>query len=185
MLPEEVFHSTISALHFAAHRHRDQRRKDQPQSPYINHLIHVLDLLWKVGGVRDRDVLLAAVLHDVLEDTETMPEEIATQFGENVSHLVQEVTDDKTLPRAERKRLQIDKALTISLGAKLIKLADKISNVHDIGYSPPTWPLHRKIEYVQWSRNVIAGLRGTNVALEALFDQTANEVEMLLKSESP
>lgn len=185
MLPEEIFHSMIGALHFAALRHRDQRRKDPPQSPYINHLIHVLDILWNVGEIRDRDVLIAAVLHDTLEDTNTMPEEISAHFGENVCHLVQEVTDDKSLPKAERKRLQIEHAPTLSLGAKLIKLADKINNLHDVGYSPPDWPPQRKLEYLQWSRDVVAALRGTHPALEALFDQTANEVEMLLKTSTP
>ena len=185
MLPEEMFHSMLDALHFAARRHRDQRRKDQAESPYINRLIHVLDLLWKVGGVRDRDVLLAAVLHDALEDTETMPEEIAANFGENVCHLVQEVTDDKSRPKHERKQLQIDTAPTKSLGAKLIKLADKISNVHDVGYSPPkNWPLERQLDYVNWAKQVVEGLRGANDALEQLFDQTAQEVEQLIQSRS-
>jgi guanosine-3',5'-bis(diphosphate) 3'-pyrophosphohydrolase len=172
----------LSALHFAAIKHRDQRRKDSAQSPYINHPIQVVNLLWEVGGVRDESTLVAAILHDTIEDTVTSPEEIHALFGEEALALVLEVTDDKSLPKAERKRLQIEHAPHISPGARLIKLADKISNLTDILYSPPTdWSLQRKQEYLLWTEQVVAGLRGVNPALEARYDETLAAGKHILK----
>ena len=162
----------LEALHFSADKHRNQRRKDQAQSPYINHPIEVARVLWKVGNVRDVDVLTAAVLHDTIEDTKTSPQEIADTFGEAVLALVVEVTDDKSLPKAERKRLQIENAAHKSTGAKLIKLVDKTCNVRDIVSSPPAdWSLERRREYLIWTERVVAGLRGVNEALENYYDE--------------
>ena len=161
----------LQALVFAAHKHRDHRRKDPDHSPYINHLIDVADLLYRVGGVRDTNLLAAAVLHDAIEDTHTSPEEIRTAFGQPVLDLVLEVTDDKSLPKAERKRLQVEHAPNRSLPAKQLKLADKISNVRDIlSNPPPDWPAERCQEYLDWARQVVDGVRGANPALEAEFD---------------
>lgn len=163
----------LSALHFSSIKHRDQRRKDAAQSPYINHPIQVVQTLWDVGGVRDESTLVAAILHDTIEDTATSPEEIRARFGEQVLTLVLEVTDDKSLPQLERKRLQIEHAPHLSPGAKLIKLADKLSNLTDVLHAPPTdWSLQRKQEYLRWTEQVVAGLRGTNPALEQKYDET-------------
>lgn len=163
----------LSAIQFAATKHRDQRRKDVPQSPYINHPVQVANLLWDVGGVRDESTLVAAILHDTIEDTATSPEEIRACFGEQVLTLVLEVTDDRTLPSVERKRLQIEHAPHLSTGAKLIKLGDKLANLTDILHSPPTnWTLERKQEYMLWTAQVVSGLRGTNSALEQKYDET-------------
>ncbi|MFL7870366.1 MAG: HD domain-containing protein, partial [Anaerolineales bacterium] len=134
----------FEAIRFAADKHRDQRRRDGAKSPYINHPIEVVQLLWKVGEVRDMNVLLAAILHDTVEDTDTRPEEISDRFGDEVRSLVLEVTDDKSLPKARRKRLQIEHAPHISFGAKLIKLADKSCNVRNLISMPPEdWSLER------------------------------------------
>jgi len=171
----------LEALRFSAEKHRNQRRKDNEKSPYINHPIEVTQLLWEVGGVRDVDVLLAAILHDTVEDTETRPEEISGRFGENVLSLVMEVTDDKSLPKQERKRLQIEHALHKSDGAKLIKLADKSCNVRNLVTMPPAdWSLERRQEYLLWSEKVVAGLRGTNAALEEYYDHELSSGKMLL-----
>jgi GTP diphosphokinase / guanosine-3',5'-bis(diphosphate) 3'-diphosphatase len=171
----------IRALRFSADKHRYQRRKDQAQSPYINHPIEVAQLLWEVGGVREVGVLLAALLHDTIEDTQTRPEEIRNLFGEQVLSLVLEVTDDKTLPKAERKRLQIEDAPRKSTGAKLIKLADKSCNVRDLAGSPPKdWSLERRREYLLWTERVVAGLSGTNPALEAYYESELRSGKMLL-----
>jgi guanosine-3',5'-bis(diphosphate) 3'-pyrophosphohydrolase len=162
----------LSAIHFSADRHRPQRRKDTLKSPYINHPIEVAELLWRVGGIRDQAVLLAAILHDTLEDTETSPEEIRNLFGEEVLGIVLECTDDKNLPYPDRKRLQIETASHKSDKARLVKLADKICNIHDLNQSPPRWwPKIQKQEYLLWSEKVVAGLRGVNQALETLYDQ--------------
>jgi guanosine-3',5'-bis(diphosphate) 3'-pyrophosphohydrolase len=167
-IPGEV----LRALVFAAHKHRDQRRKDAERSPYINHPIEVVELLWRVGGVRDGVTLTAAALHDTVEDTGTHPDEIEAIFGIEVRDLVLEVSDDKALPKAERKRLQIEHAPHISARAKMLKLADKITNVRDVLARPPAdWSQQRRVEYIRWAEDVVAGLRGTNPALEAEFDR--------------
>lgn len=162
----------LDAACFAADRHRAQRRKDADASPYINHPLALADILAREGGVEDARVLAAALLHDTVEDTETSIEEIETRFGKRVATIVAEVTDDKSLPKAERKRLQVVKAASKSTGAKLVKLADKISNLRDICTAPPAdWSEARKAEYFQWAREVVAGLRGVNPHLESAFDQ--------------
>lgn len=169
-IPGEVFR----ALVFAAAKHRDQRRKDAERSPYINHPLEVVELLWRVGGVRDVVTLTAAALHDTVEDTGTRPEEIEALFGAAVRDLVLEVSDDKSLPKEVRKRLQVEHAAHKSTRAKMLKLADKITNVRDMLLKPPDdWPEQRRVEYVQWARDVVAGLRGANPALEAEFDRVA------------
>jgi guanosine-3',5'-bis(diphosphate) 3'-pyrophosphohydrolase len=171
----------LEAVRFAAEKHRNQRRKDTEQSPYINHPIEVTQLLWKVGEVRDAEVLLAAILHDTIEDTETRPEEIQERFGENVLSLVMEVTDDKNLPKSERKRLQIVNAPHKSYGAKLIKIADKACNVRNLVTMPPEdWSLKRKQDYLLWGEKVVAGLRGTNAALEEYYDHELSSGKALL-----
>lgn len=158
-------------MRFSAEKHRLQRRKGLEASPYINHPIHVAETLWEVGGIRDIVVIIAALLHDTLEDTDTTHEEIQTLFGNDVLQVILEVTDDKTLPKMERKRLQIENAPHKSIRAKQLKLADKICNVYDITYAPPhNWSLQRRQEYITWSEQVVAGLRGTNAALEAYYD---------------
>lgn len=166
------FHLVFKALQFSADKHRHQRRKDKDKSPYINHPIDVAELLWGVGQVRDVQVIIAGILHDTLEDTETTADEIRTAFGETVLSFVQEVTDDKSLPKEMRKRHQIEHAPHKSIGAKQIKLADKISNIRDLACSPPAnWPLQRRRDYLTWAEQVVAGLRGANPELENHFDQ--------------
>ena len=161
----------LDAVAFAAHKHRNQRRKDAEASPYINHPIALASLL-KREGVDDVAVLCAALLHDTIEDTNTTADELRVAFGEVVTSVVLEVTDDKTLDKAERKRLQVMHAHALSKRAKLVKLADKICNVYDMVAAPPTkWTLERKREYLEWSKAVVDGLRGTHAGLETIFDE--------------
>jgi (p)ppGpp synthase/HD superfamily hydrolase len=163
----------LEALYFAASKHRDQRRKGSERSPYVNHLVEVAHLLVGVGGIDDVETLQAAALHDVVEDTPTSPEEIEARFGAVVRRIVEEVSDDKTLPQSERKRLQVEKAPNLSRQAQVIKIADKISNVRAIIALPPEdWTLARRIDYVDWAEQVVAGCRGINAPLEALHAQT-------------
>ena len=162
----------LHALAFAAHKHRDQRRKGADASPYINHPIAVANVLVNEGGVRDTDVLCAALLHDTLEDTLTSAAELLTEFGPAITAIVREVSDDRTLPRETRKRLQIEHAPSLSRAAKLVKLSDKICNLRDIDVTPPRdWAVERKQRYYDWAREVVDGLRGVNPALEAAFDE--------------
>ncbi len=162
----------LKALHFASIKHKDQRRKDEEASPYINHPIEVAELLARVGQVTDLVVLQSAILHDTIEDTQTTAEEIEELFGAEVRSVVQEVTDDKSLPKDVRKQLQIEHAPHISTRAKLVKLADKISNVRAIQQTPPAnWTLQRRSAYLDWTEQVVEGLRGCNFHLEELYDQ--------------
>lgn len=162
----------LRATHFAAEKHRHQRRKDADASPYVNHPIEVAQVLASVGQVGDVTTLVAAVLHDTIEDTETKAEEIEELFGAEVRTLVEEVTDDKRLPKTERKRLQVEHASQASCRAKMIKMADKLCNVLDVTLRPPAdWSSERRREYLDWSDRVVAGCRGCNEPLEQKYDE--------------
>jgi guanosine-3',5'-bis(diphosphate) 3'-pyrophosphohydrolase len=162
----------IAAAAFAAHKHRDQRRKGAEASPYINHPLMVANVLANEGAVDDVTTLVAALLHDTIEDTQTTGEEIAAAFGPEAAAVVLEVTDDKRLSKDERKRHQVLHAAKISERAKLVKLADKICNLRDLSSSPPAdWPLQRRREYFEWAHAVVAHLRGASPPLAALFDR--------------
>lgn len=166
----------LRAVLFSAHKHRGQRRKDEDASPYINHPIEVAELIANIGGVSDLSTLMAAILHDTVEDTGSTFAELEEAFGHEVRLLVEEVTDDQRLPKEERKRLQIVRAQQLSEGAKQIKIADKICNVRDVTYNPPPkWPLERRREYFQWAAKVVEGCRGSNFDLERRFDEVLQE----------
>lgn len=170
----------VRAVAFAADKHRNQRRKDADASPYINHPIALANVLANEGGVHDAKVLCAAVLHDTIEDTETTADELLTLFGPKVTAIVLEVTDDKSLEKHVRKQRQVDHAPHISNEAKLVKLADKISNLRDILAAPPAdWSQQRKQAYFDWAARVVAGVRGVHPGLEAVFERLrARQVEL-------
>jgi guanosine-3',5'-bis(diphosphate) 3'-pyrophosphohydrolase len=162
----------LQAVQFAARKHKDQRRKDAASSPYINHPLSLASILREEGKVDDVRVIVAALLHDTIEDTDTDYDEIRGQFGDEVAEIVAEVTDTKWLKKTSRKRLQISKAARASNCAKLVKLADKIANLRDIVASPPSeWSLERKREYFDWAKQVVDQIRGANAQLERRFDQ--------------
>jgi GTP diphosphokinase / guanosine-3',5'-bis(diphosphate) 3'-diphosphatase len=168
----------LKAASFAAKKHIDQKRKGDSASPYINHPLEVANLLANKGDVDDYEVLIAALLHDTIEDTDTTKEEITEIFGEKVCGFVLEVTDDKSLPKAERKQKQIEHAPHLSDGAKQIKLGDKISNITDVMNDPPAgWSKERRLEYIEWGEKVVAGLRGANPALENQFDELVKKAK--------
>lgn len=157
----------LEAALFAAEKHRHQRRKDHAATPYINHPLGVAKILCE-AGIEDVDVLVAALLHDTVEDTETTPSELAERFGPRVASLVAEVTDDKSLPKTERKRLQVATAAGKSEGARLIKIADKIANLRDLADHPPAWDDERMEAYRGFSAEVIAEAAGVSAALDAM-----------------
>ena len=162
----------LKAAHFSAQKHSTQRRKDENASPYINHPISVALAIAQIGGVDDPEILAAALLHDTLEDTETTPEELEDEFGKKVCEFVLDVTDDKTLPKDERKRRQIEHAKKISNGAALIKLGDKISNVTDVINNPPEdWDNNRRKEYLDWAEKVIENCPKVNDKMENKFQE--------------
>ena len=174
----------LRAVKFSADKHRKQRRKGVEELPYINHPIAVAETLWRVGEVRDLSVIVAGLLHDTVEDTDTTPAEIETLFGGQIRALVEEVTDNKSLEKAERKRLQIEHAPRLSKGAKQIKLADKIANIYDVAFAPPPdWQRERRVEYLSWADQVVAGLRGCNARLEENYDTVMKSARMKLDEE--
>jgi guanosine-3',5'-bis(diphosphate) 3'-pyrophosphohydrolase len=160
----------LEAIAFAAAKHRDQRRKDPEASPYINHPIALAHLLATTGGVDDMVVLQAAILHDTMEDTQTVYTELLDRFGKEVADVVAEVTDDKSLPKEQRKELQVTHAPHASRQAALVKLADKICNLRDIAASPPSgWSLQRQRDYFDWAKRVVDRLPPVSDPLSAAF----------------
>jgi len=161
----------LTVIDFAARKHRDQRRLDKENTPYINHPIGVANILCTEGGITELKVLQAAILHDTVEDTETTIDEIEVNFGPEIRSIVAEVTDDKSLPKMERKRLQVLNAPNKSREAKLVKLADKLYNLRDLKRcTPQGWDEERVEGYYRWAYKVVNGLRGTNKSLEDQLD---------------
>lgn len=168
--------SVLQALDFAARKHAGQRRKGSAMEPYVNHLIEVACLLAEATHGQDLTLILAALLHDTLEDTGTTCDELTDTFGEEVCNLVLEVSDDKSLRKQVRKHLQVVSTPHKTIEAKMLKLADKTSNLRSVVSSPPVgWDLARKLEYFEWARKVVESCRGVNPELEAAFDQAYQE----------
>jgi guanosine-3',5'-bis(diphosphate) 3'-pyrophosphohydrolase len=165
----------IDAILFAAGSHAGQLRKDCV-TPYINHPIEVMHLLVYTGGIEDPEILMAAVLHDVIEDTSSTAEDIAERFGKKVASIVLELTDDTTLPKEKRKQLQLQHAGKLSQAARLIRISDKICNVYDMLYAPPgDWDIRRRLEYLEWANAVVKKIPGTNQGLESHFEELIQE----------
>jgi GTP diphosphokinase / guanosine-3',5'-bis(diphosphate) 3'-diphosphatase len=159
------------ALDYAAKKHVGQRRKGVAQEPYINHLAEVAYLLAEATGGSDTNLIIAGLLHDCIEDQGVTHAELVELFGDDVADLVRDVTDDKTLLKAERKRLQVEHTPHKSDRVKMLKIADKTSNLHALAVSPPSgWDAQRIRDYYAWARAVVAGCRGVNAFLEAKFD---------------
>ncbi|EGF79942.1 hypothetical protein BATDEDRAFT_89127 [Batrachochytrium dendrobatidis JAM81] len=170
----------LECINFAAIKHSSQRRKDPTKTPYINHPIGVAYILYYEGNVEDLPTLLAAVLHDTVEDTETSFEEITAKFGSEVCEIVMACTDDKTLPSKDRKRLQVETAPHKSDKAKLVKMADKIYNLRDLmRVLPMGWTQQRANEYFAWAKQVTDGCRGVNAKLDAILNDIYKKQEAL------
>lgn len=164
--------SVLDALSYAVKAHGCQRRKGGAGEPYIAHLIETARLLQQVGGITDTTVIVAAILHDTVEDTRITLSNLRDHFGERVTGIVGEVTDDTNLSKHERRIQQVEHASALSHEARLIKLADKLSNIGSILDSPPIgWSVSERLAYVNWGKDVIDRIRGTNDALEAAFDE--------------
>jgi guanosine-3',5'-bis(diphosphate) 3'-pyrophosphohydrolase len=180
---EQEKHNLLSllfkALAFSAEKHTKQRRKDIDKTPYINHPISLANILAQ-RWVIDENVLCAAILHDTIEDTETTVEELQEHFGEKITSIVLEVTDDKSLEKSVRKQKQVEHAASISHEAKLVKLADKIANITDIINTPPVdWSSDRKKEYFDWAKAVVDNLRGSHQGLEKDFDELIHKAKIV------
>ena len=173
-------HDVLKAAHFAAEKHSGQRRKGATAEPYINHPLEVAELVSGALAEPDTNLVIAALLHDTIEDAGVTKEELEQAFGADVAELVAELTDDKTLPKAERKRLQVVNAPKKSVRAAVVKIADKMSNLRGILSSPPTdWSVQRRREYFDWARQVVDALTLPNQKLKAEFDRLYRQVETL------
>ena len=162
----------VRAITFASEKHSAQRRKDVAKSPYINHPIALVDVLANEGNVTNIETLCAAALHDTIEDTATTADELKSIFGEKITSIVLELTDDKSLPKLARKEKQIEHAPHCSPEAKIVKLADKICNLRNILEIPPKkWSTERKQQYFDWAARVVDVLRGSHPGLEKIFDK--------------
>ncbi len=174
----------MAALDFAARAHANQRRKGAAQEPYVNHLIEVARLVAEASGGADEDAVVAALLHDVVEDTPVTAEDLAAAFGAEVARVVIENSDDMSLPKDERRRARISAAPRKTARARLVKAADLISNLRAMAHSPPAgWPADRKLGYLDGCRQLMDAARGPNPAIEAVFDATAAEVERAIREE--
>ena len=174
----------VRAFHFAAERHRSQRRKGIDQAPYINHLIDVAHILMEEGGVTDVTTIAAGILHDTIEDTKTSFQDLVEAFGPGIAGIVSEVTDDKSMEKQERKQAQIEHAPGLSPRAAALKLADKISNVRELHRAPPEgWSADRKREYTLWARRVVDGIVDPNGRLLQVFLKACEETERHLPAE--
>lgn len=170
----------LHAVRFAAEKHRDQRRKGAVASPYINHPIIVAEQLAAVGFEHEPELLMAAVLHDVVEDTDTTEAELTRAFGARVAGIVMEVTDDKSLPRRERRARVVEGIAAHSHPARLVKLSDLIANVYDVIHHPPHWSDTQKTEYLDWAEDVVRALSGTHDELERRFAKLLTEARTRL-----
>ena len=160
----------LKASNFAALKHRDQRRKNA-DIPYINHPIGVAHLLHEEGGVTDVATLVAAILHDTIEDTETTLEDLEREFGPRIAGFVLELTDDKTLPKVVRKRQQIEHARHMTPEAATVKLADKLYNLRDLATQPPpSWTRERVQGYFCWAYHVVESIGDVNPGLRRKLD---------------
>jgi hypothetical protein len=170
------------ALAFAAQAHANQRRKGAAQEPYINHLLEVLDLVACATGGADVDVMIAAVLHDTLEDTEASHDALAARFGSRVVGIVEELSDDMSLTKAERRRQRIETMPKKSMEARMVKTADVISNLRAIAGSPPAgWTAEHRLSYLEDCRQLIDAARGANSQLEAEFDYACHDAASLIQ----
>lgn len=173
----------LSAARFAAQRHSAQRRKGSTAEPYVNHLLEVAELLARTADELDTSLIVAALLHDTIEDAGVTREELAARFGEDVAALVAEVSDDKSLPKQTRKALQIENATQKSPRAQALGTADKISNLRSIVSSPPAdWSFERKVEYVRWSRQVVGRFADLDGRLAGEFQETIAHLQEWEKS---
>ncbi|XP_074661884.1 guanosine-3',5'-bis(diphosphate) 3'-pyrophosphohydrolase MESH1-like [Tubulanus polymorphus] len=171
----------MKCVDFAAKKHKFQKRKDPERTPYINHPIGVANILTEEAKIDDIVIIQAALLHDTVEDTETTFEELEATFGKEVTDIVREVTDDKSLPSVQRKQLQIEHAVNASRAAKLVKLADKLYNLRDLNrVSPRGWTPQRIHDYFVWASKVVNGCRGTNSYLETSLDQLFKQRQIIL-----
>jgi GTP diphosphokinase / guanosine-3',5'-bis(diphosphate) 3'-diphosphatase len=182
-MPALIMPELLEALQFAAIQHQYDRRAGYDRLPYINHLIKVTNCLANRIGIKDEALLLAAVLHDVVEDTDVTVEQLERRFGGEVAAIVEELTDDMSLPYGKRKRLQVEQAGKLSPKARVIRLVDKASNLRDIFNYPLDWTVEKKAAYLDNAIAVAERIKGDHPKLDAWFDETAAWAKQQLQAQ--
>jgi (p)ppGpp synthase/HD superfamily hydrolase len=182
----EAVRRILAAARFAAEKHAGQKRKGLANEPYINHLIEVAELIATASETLDTNLVMAGLLHDTIEDTDTTAQDLEERFGSDVTRLVLEATDDKSLPKETRKALQIKTAPHKSPRAQTLKLADKVSNLRSLLASPPVeWSSDRKRQYGEWARQVVQGFTEPNGILKAQFDEAYAQLAASISGPGP
>jgi guanosine-3',5'-bis(diphosphate) 3'-pyrophosphohydrolase len=161
------------ASQYAARQHKGQFRGDG-KTPYITHPLGVAKILHE-AGIYDDDTILAAILHDTIEDTGTTKKDIANLFGERVANFVHEVTNDPAHDKAQTKFVQITESKTRSIQANMVKVADKTYNLRDMTASPPNWTREKKIAKTEHARQVVNAMPFVPKRLRAMFDVAYKE----------
>lgn len=181
--PETLEEYLLLAVNYAAEKHQNQRRKNSEKTPYINHPLRVAQYIAE-GGENEIEIWIAAILHDTVEDTDATLEEIEKLFSSRISKLVAEVTDNKSLPKVEREKLQVSHAAEISKEAKLIKMADKLHNLTSFLYVPPAgWSAKEIQGYFVWSKAVMDNCKNVNEYLENKLNYLFNEGKFSLNGD--
>ncbi|MDX2245536.1 MAG: HD domain-containing protein [Bacteroidia bacterium] len=176
----DILNRVLDALRFAAEKHQFQRRSGYDALPYINHLIKVTHIIRTIAGESDPDILIAAALHDVIEDTEVTEVYLAERFGSRVASIVAELTDDMQLSYDLRKQHQLEGVVHLSPAAQKIRIADKGANIQDIITYPLLWDNRRKKDYVEWAIKIVNRIRGISPALEKWFDEQVENAGKIL-----
>ncbi len=167
---KEPYERYAQAVLYCMRKHQNQVRVDG--SPYIAHPLRVSEILRSIGGIRDMDVIIAALLHDLIEDTDCEWASLAYRYGSHVADLVAQLSGDMRLPKKERREEIIARISNASADAKAIRLADKLDNLRDMeGFSDS-----RKQDYIRESRKILAACKGANSALETALEQTINKL---------
>ena len=166
----------VRAYALAARAHVDQTRKGEMRIPYINHCCEVAELVSEAGA--PLETVIAAVLHDVIEDSDTTEDELRYAFGDTVAGRVAALTNAPewdALPRAETKAKQAEHMRNADPEVRRIKIADQTSNLRDIAREPKAWDLADAADYIDGAERVVASCRGVDQVLEAAFDTAAAE----------
>jgi GTP diphosphokinase / guanosine-3',5'-bis(diphosphate) 3'-diphosphatase len=148
----------VNMIRFVEERHFGQKRKSYDLD-FTYHLYEIM-LILSNAGVTDKDILMAGLGHDLIEDTDTTQDEIRKQFGDKVTNIILDCTDDRTTKKKDRKLHQIKIASQLDINSRLVKLADKISNLQSLLIAPPKkWDSQRLYGYILWSRKVVLELQ--------------------------
>lgn len=154
-------------------RHSGQCRPNRGRDLKIDHIEEVARLVEESGG--NHDEIVAAWLHDIIEDTETIIEEIEELFGDDIAQLVDGLTDPpefSSMLLDFRKFQQAQRLLLKGNGVKRVKLCDQISNVRSVINDPPLgWDNKKCLAYIEGAKSIADVCYGISECLDNIFDK--------------